>query len=345
MTNNKRNMKHILIVSRDPWLDFRQMENISGITNDGHYRFFINDFDCQPDFVVIKEKALREPHLFDVPKQRTILLTGEPYSVLAYPKGFCSQFGTVCACQKEVKASKGTTILRTPAMLSWFVGAYMDNKGGRSFTMDYNTIKQTTPKKEKTISVISSTKAFSKGHVDRLRFIEKLKNHYGDRVDIFGHGFCDFADKWDVLAPYKYHIVIENSVSDYYWTEKISDCYLSNTYPLYHGCTNIHDYFPDNAFTRININDFENTVNIIDQTIAADIYSQRQQELAQSKALVLDNYNIFNMIADVCRHIEDNESDTEGHTIIRPASKFFSWHNMFLYTIGRNYYKLTNKLR
>lgn len=335
-------MKKILLLNLDPWLTFRQLKNNDGITDDGKFQFFINDMDCQPDYAVVKGKGIIDTVELPVPKSRTLLLTGEPYDVLEYPRGYCSQFGTVLACNDRIKADAGTQVIHTPAMLSWFVGAVMDGSGKQEFTMNNADLHNTHPKKEKLISVITSRKAFTQGHVDRLRFIEKLQNRYRDKVDIYGHGFCDFNDKWDVLAPYKYHIAIENSCTDYYWTEKLADCYLAETFPLYHGCTNVGEYFPRESYEPIDIRNFEQAARIIDRTIGDERYDKAYNALIEAKERILGKYNIFNYVADICSQITDDNST--GKAMIKPASKFFSAHNLYLYTIGRNYYKLKNRL-
>lgn len=335
-------MKKILLLNRDPWLTFRQLKNTDGITDDGKFQFFINDMNCQPDFAVVKGKGIIDTVELPVPKSRTLLLTGEPYDVLEYPRGYCSQFGTVLACNDKIKADEDTRIIHTPAMLSWFVGAVMDGSGQYRFTMNNEDLRQTHPKKSKLISVITSRKAFTQGHVDRLRFIEKLQNRYGDKVDIYGSGFSRFDDKWDVLAPYKYHIAIENSCVDYYWTEKLADCFLAETFPLYHGCTNVGDYFPRQSYEPIDIRNFDEAARIIDSVIEQDRYTESYDAIKDAKENVLGKYNIFNYVADVCSQIHDDGS--KGTTTVSPASKFFSAHNLYLYTIGRNYYKLKNRL-
>ena len=336
-------MKKILIITRDPLINFRQMKDHKGVTDDNEYQFVINDFDCQPDFVVVIGKGLRTEACFNVPHSHTLLLTGEPYSILDYPKSYCSQFGTVLACQRELKADCQTNIIHTQAMLPWFVGATFGKDGKSRFPLTYQDIEKSHPKKEKLISVISSNKAFSQGHVDRLRFIRKLQERYGDKVDVFGRGFHDFDDKWDVLAPYRYHIVIENSCCDYYWTEKLADCYLAETYPIYHGCTNIHEFLPREALTPVDIRNFDQTAATIDRVIAEDLAEKRKEKLLESKQLVLGKYNIFNFVAATCHNIENNPVTNEQKktTLLRPASKFFSWHNLYLYSIGRTYHKLT----
>jgi len=80
-----------------------------------------------------------------------------------------------------------------------------------------------------------------------------VKDYFGERIDIFGRGINEIEDKWDALDRYKYHIALENSVVEDYWTEKLSDAYLAGCYPIYYGCPNIEKYFDISSLARINI--------------------------------------------------------------------------------------------
>ena len=53
----------------------------------------------------------------------------------------------------------------------------------------------------------------------------------------------DGSAKWDLHQPYQFSIVIENSQQDNYFTEKIIDCFLCKTVPIYWGCPNIGEFF------------------------------------------------------------------------------------------------------
>ncbi len=334
-------MKNILIITRNPIVNTRQMKNTEGISEDGNYKFFINDFDCKPDFLVINGKAVREPKTFNVPKQRSILITDEPYSVLEYPKGYYRQFGTVVTNQEEILSCQDTNVIHTSTLLPWYVGMTWEKDHSNRITLDYNQIKNSNPEKTKLISVVSSFKTFSGGHVDRRRFVNKLMKRYGTKIDVFGEKVNDFCDKWDVTAPYKYQIVIENCRSKNYWTEKISDCFLANTYPIYFGCNNISDYFNEKSYTEIDILDADKAMEIIDKVINEDTFSQRQNELQDSKRKVLDDYNMFNRLAKICSQID---YDKPGQITIKPAKKFFSMHNLYLHLVGRTYHKLSYKI-
>ena len=241
----------------------RQTSGHSLMSRDGRYRFYIDEKVDDPDFWVVHGKGIREKETCMVARANTIFLATEPKSVLIYPKNYLRQFGHICTCQENTVAEKGQQVHLVPPVLPWFIGYKEDKDEVATYSIDYDEFKSMPqPTKTKLISVISSNKAFTQGHINRLRFVKKLKEHYGDQLDVYGRGFCDFDDKWDVLSQYKYHIVIENSSQSYYWTEKMSDCLLAETFPFYYGCTNMADYVPREAFEPIDILDPEGAIAI-----------------------------------------------------------------------------------
>lgn len=96
--------------------------------------------------------------------------------------------------------------------------------------------------KSKLVSAISSAKSFLPGHTKRLDFIKSIEN----KVDLFGRGFSrELVSKLDGLREYMFSVAIENisTANDNYFSEKILDCFLTGTIPIYHGCLNIHEFF------------------------------------------------------------------------------------------------------
>ncbi len=325
----------------------RQTKNHSLCSLDGRYGFFIDEKVEDPDFWVVQGKGVRTAETCRIAPQNVIFLATEPRSVLTYPDPYLRQFGHVCICQQNCRKVKhspiGTQVHHTPAILPWFIGYKEDRDGNVTATKDYDMLKsEPIPRKTKLISVISSNKAFTQGHVDRIRFVEKLKAHFGDRLDVFGRGSNPFDDKYDVLAPYKYHIVVENSSEPYYWTEKMGDCYLAESFPLYHGCTNIGDYFPREAYEPIDIRRPEEAIRIIEQQIAAERYEISVGVLHDCKERMLDEYNMFEFIARFCDGLD--ASLPKRNVVINPCHSSADWHNLWNYTIGRNYYNLKSRL-
>ena len=317
---------------------FRQLPNGQNISKCGRYRFFIDEDIKDPDFLVVRNKYICRKTDYTVAPQNTLLLISEPTSIIRFPKSYCRQFAMMSTCQEGMNHPNA---IYHQANLPWFVG--INDKGAINpkTNVTYDSLKNAPfPEKNKIISVITSNKSFTKGHQDRIDFVAKLKEYNGNKIDIFGRGFNDFEDKWDVLAPYKYHIAIENSSSNYYWTEKLSDCYLTGTFPIYYGCKNIADYFPQNSYKEIDIHDFDAAIKIIDKVISEDSYFSSIKDLEKSKNLVLDEYNIFDHIVDCCNKM--NPDAKKQCITFHPANTMLNIHNLYYYTIGRNLFKAIN---
>lgn len=313
-------------------------------SQDGRYEFCLDDSMEEADFWVVQGKGVREVQTCRVAPENTILLTTEPGSVLVYPQRYINQFGLVVSCQQQMHHRN---VKYGPAILPWFVGykpAPPSAGVPYTFSQDYDSLcRPSNPaEKSKLISVITSNKAFTRGHLDRIKFVEKLKAHFGDRIDVFGRGFRSFDDKWDVLRPYKYHIAIENLSEPYYWTEKISDCYLAETFPFYHGCTNLANYFSKEAFEPINIREPEQAIRTIEQVIGEQHYEQSAGILGEMKQRVLGEYNMFEYVARLCDRM--NPDAPKQQVSLMPCRSGLNWHNLMNYTFMNNYYKLLTKI-
>lgn len=269
----------------------RQTPNNDGIWED--YKFYINESVAECDYWVIYSKGVKQNNQTIVSKENLILLTGEPEPIYHYAPRFISKFGKVLTSRKDIHHSNLTHI--QPAQ-PWWVGRKMLQNGSIVFGSDFNQLSKPVQNKKKLISVITSLKGFTQGHKDRINFVKKLKNHFGDQLDVFGKGINGFEDKWDTLRDYKYHIVIENSSFDDYWTEKLADNYLAECFPFYYGCKNIDKYFDKSAYNLIDINHFEASVEIIEAAIAQNLYEKRYEAIAEAKRKVMKEYNIFPML-------------------------------------------------
>lgn len=340
------------------YIDGAQFQNFSSSNfddNDGSVKASSVEADDagrhieNADFWVVQGKGLRTVQTCKVAPQNTIFLATEPASVLVYPHDYLRQFGVVDTCQPAAlrwgNSNGRPKVVMGPPVLPWFVGYdYPTANGWPRITLDYdNLCASPFPKKEKLLSVITSDKAFTKGHINRLRFVEKLKDHYGNRVDIYGHGFRPVKDKWEALAPYKYHIVIENSSEPYYWTEKLSDCLLAGTFPLYYGCTNVDDYIPRQSYEPIDILRPDDAFAVIDRAVSEDLWTKRKDALAAARRLMLDEYNMFEQIARLCDGL--NASLPKQAITLRPCRSGHSLTNLWRYALGRKLYELKWKIQ
>lgn len=159
------------------------------------------------------------------------------------------------------------------------------------------------PEKEKTLSCIASKLQQFKGHRLRLHFINTLKEEIPS-IDFFGKGSNYIPDKMDGLLPYRYSLAIENTTAPYYFTEKITDCFLAYTVPIYYGCKNIGQYFPERSFILVDIEEPTKAIEKIRQVMEKDDWQQRVSALQEARDLVLNKYQPLAAAAGILRKIQ-----------------------------------------
>lgn len=99
------------------------------------------------------------------------------------------------------------------------------------------------PIKHRVCSIIASSKNVTAGHWMRHRVIKYLKS-VNFPCDVLGRGYSPVKAKADGLRPYMFSIVIENSKSGRYMTEKIMDALACGTVPVYWGSDYAAKVFP-----------------------------------------------------------------------------------------------------
>ena len=151
------------------------------------------------------------------------------------------------------------------------------------------------PEKNKLCSLIVSKKSFLQGHKDRLTFSADIMDHFKNRIDYFGFGIKELKNKRDAIDPYLFSIAIENSQYENYWTEKIADVFLGHTMPIYHGCNNIKNYFPEKSLVHINIYNKDEAIAQIEDCLnnPDKIYNSAVND---ARRKVLLEYNMFKIL-------------------------------------------------
>ena len=283
----------------------------------GECQFFVDQDIPEADFWVVYDNLELLKQKTRCRKDGTIYFGGEPPFVREYLPRFLKQFDTVITCQ-PVSHPK---IIKSQQSLPWHVGiaknnGLIGNIKDTHIRYDYDYFKNLVYcEKEGLISIIMSTKTMTPGHIQRLRFLDVLKLHFGSRLDIFGAGRNPIQDKWDALRPYKYTISLENCAYPDYWTEKLADAYLAWTYPIYYGCPNLGDYFPKEAYTTIDIAQPGKAIQVIEDTISLPISNVQIAAIAEARRRVLDEYNMFAVIARICQEKSNHPSPRIQKTI------------------------------
>ena len=98
------------------------------------------------------------------------------------------------------------------------------------------------------------------------------------------------------------------------------------------------EYFPESAYSTIDIHDFEGSVKKIDELLANNAYEKAKPLLKECKDKVLDEYNLFNYLARIMDGM--NPDLPRKQVTIKPCKSMHSMHNVYNYMVKRNIFKV-----
>ena len=122
--------------------------------------------------------------------------------------------------------------------------------------------------KTKLVSMITSSKNWTRGHQVRFNTLEKLPSF----VDVFGFTIKPIDKKDEGLNDYMFSIVIENDKYNTYFTEKLLDCFATGTIPIYWGCNDISSHFDSNGIIELT-DDFDFS------TLTPELYYSKMESI------------------------------------------------------------------
>ncbi len=121
-----------------------------------------------------------------------------------------------------------------------------------------------------------------------------------DFVDVYGGSTS--PKKQDALINYKFNISIENAYSENWITEKFYDSILTDTIPIYFGCKNIKEIYPEDGYILIedinDLNKIKELLNHINEN-ADQIYSLKINGLNKIKERYFKEYNLLKKIIEL----------------------------------------------
>jgi hypothetical protein len=286
------------VTTSTPWPWKRQTPKGDGVF--GNTRFVFDFEEKQYDYLIVYD-GLPNGIADRIRPGRAVFVAGEPATVKRYSTRFLAQFGTVLTSDRSTQHANR---IFTQAGLPWHIGVPADKVARYHESLDFAALERLSGEKTKLISVICSNKTMTPAQQLRIPFARALKDHFGERLDFFGRGFRDFNDKAEALAPYRYHVALENSDDRDYWTEKIADPFLAGTFPFYWGCRNLEDYFPDDSFERIDLTNSAAAIATIEAAIASDRATRARAAISEAKRRVLIEHNVFALLDRVLDGLE-----------------------------------------
>lgn len=267
----------------------------------------------RPDWIgVFNQAGEREVEILASPN-RVFFASGEPPLEILRPYNEGQGRGTVVFTSDMAAAAANAGIRR------FVTGQAI--LGSWSVRRSYDQLRASSVgDKPRRLSWVTSNLAVLAGHRYRLAFLRRLQAAVD--FDLYGRGFRPIDDKWDALAPYRYSIAFENCVAPLYFSEKLMDCFVAETMPLYFGSPAIAAYFPAEAMVIIDPED-PGVFDRIRATIASDLYLKNREAIREAKRRVLEEYNCFAYLARFIR-AERSPAAPPERLLLRPAKIDYS---------------------
>lgn len=180
--------------------------------------------------------------------------------------------------------------------------------GGRGPWVDtldfwcYENLKDKTFIKTKNIS--SSITKLNENYGSTCLYPQRFKisNMIEDMSFIDCYGGNNSPKKKDALVDYKFNLVVENEHGENWITEKFYDSVLTDTIPIYFGCKNIKEIYPEGGYLLIedidNLEEMSNLLNNINEN-ADKIYSENIDSIRKIKKRYFEEYNLLKLIIDL----------------------------------------------
>jgi Glycosyltransferase family 10 (fucosyltransferase) C-term len=282
-------------------------------------KFYINDPTLhEADYWFVIENLQAEDEFTCLNKSNIHFLSAEVVHEKGYYdksglQSFLDQFETIFTCHDIYREN---TVYALP-FLPWMINSnhgtsiFGHSTRGVEWLIENNSIEKT-----KTLSVFCSNQMLTADHRLRLKFVKAIKAHFGDSLDWYGNGINPLPEKWDGIAPYKYHIVLENQSRNNIVTEKLYDSFLGLAYPIYYGAPNVDKYFSANSLTQIDIMDINGSIKEIEGVLSCDAWANRKAQVIESKNKVVTDYNVFRRIAEIaasCEVVNPNKTKERIH--------------------------------
>lgn len=250
---------------------------------------FVFTYDDNFDYLVIINWPLKD---INFPRHKTLGIIMEPSwsPLVGNAKNFMSE-----RCEHVMYHNKGALGISNEIYYPDVPPYQMDHKDNLDYFLS-NKFKKT-----KLCSIIVTNHGDYNPHPSclypqRVNLVKQILQSDLD-IDIFGKSWekekCgnderikgEIINKKDGLLDYKFSVAIENCIEPNYVTEKLFDCILTDTTPIYYGCPNVNSHFKN----LYSLDIYDDPVEQI-----KDIITKREVlDQSENKKLLENKYNLY----------------------------------------------------
>jgi hypothetical protein len=138
------------------------------------------------------------------------------------------------------------------------------------------------------LSHVMSNKNYLLGHNLRHNTAELIRKPRS--LEVFFPPSIEMEKKYELFEHAMFHIAIENTKNINYISEKVVDCFMSYTIPIYWGCPNISEYFNKDGIIFFETK--EELEHILDN-LTPDDYYKRLDAVKENYEITNSNYAFY----------------------------------------------------
>jgi hypothetical protein len=229
-----------------------------------------------PDYTIVFGKTSWDE--IKTPKENTFYISQEPLWSPNQPKDGIHDYCSKILISDKLEYPDREEYIET--LIPMFYAGRGDSDHREEWDWS-SKLKDKEYSKDKSVSIIVRKDNYS--HYNNLQNPKTNKINYeertnlgielskDERIDVYGtywvaNGKNIKGEVWNKhvgLDDYKFSVCCENTIQKNYISEKFWDVILTDTIPIYLGCSNIDELIPDGCFISINNMNMDDMVNKI----------------------------------------------------------------------------------
>ena len=137
----------------------------------------------------------------------------------------------------------------------------------------------------------------------RLQFVERLQKILGEDLAWGGHGVAATETKWEGIAPFRFHLSLENQSRPFVITEKLLDPMLAYSVPIYWGAPNAYRFVSKSSFVQLRNLRVGELMRVLRAAEQASALSGLFQAVTRERRVVLNEINFVERLGRIVHQV------------------------------------------
>ena len=266
----------------------------------GKFRFTFSRFPEKAEFHVVY--GIRDPLKIENSSSKILFVASEPPEIRKYDLAVLAKYGLVLGPSYPYLQNL-PNFRYAEGLAPWWLGVDGSSKlhyedVNIEIAPTRSELEQAAPVIGNRFTTFVSEKSRTPLQVQRQKLADFLSSRIPE-LEVMGRRTVPFTDKTDLLRESRFHLAIENSQHQGYWTEKLADPMLMSSVVFYSGDPTISSKFNPGGVEVVNPFLLEETYRRIMERLDREVSAGEVDSLYQNRNLILGKYNFQSAIETI----------------------------------------------